>query len=331
MEILLLERLVPEAQAWLEARHALAFRPELADDPAALRKLLYNVQGLVLPRKVAVTRELLDFAPVLRVIARTHFASDNVDLEACRDRRVRVVQALNAHVRSHAEFLLASLLTLMRPGIAAAAQGDRRMGPTLGREVHGCTVGLLGLSPAAHALALMLQALGARVIGYDPAVHRTATLWERLKVGPVHLNELMEQSDCVSVQMLYGSRYQGFINGKVLASCKPGQLWVGTTRTGLFEPQALAAALRDGRIGAALLDGADGSFAGRGSPLADAPNLFLTPRIGSLTRESRQRASWYVVQRVHEALSRPATGNTGFDALFSAPMGLEPDAEYADR
>ena len=65
MEILLLERLVPEAQAWLEARHQLAYRPELAQDAAALRKQLYNVQALVLPRKIAVSREFLDFAPVV--------------------------------------------------------------------------------------------------------------------------------------------------------------------------------------------------------------------------------------------------------------------------
>lgn len=331
MEILLLERLVPEAHAWLDARHQLALHPELADDPAALRKVLYNVQALVLPRKLAVTRELLDFAPVLRVIGRTHFASDNVDLEACRDHRVRVVQALNAHVRSNAEYLLASLLTLLRRSIPAALNDDRHAGPTLGRELHGSTVGLLGLAPAAHALALMLRAMGARVIGYDPAVHHTAPMWERLRVQPVNLGELLEQSDCVSVQVLYGSRYQGFINEKVLAHCKHGQLWVGTTRTALFEPQALAAALGDGRIEAALFDGADSGFAGRGSALYDLPNLFLTPRIGSLTRESRQRASWYVAQRIHETLERPPTGDTGFDALYSMPMGLEPNPEIAGR
>lgn len=329
MEILLLERLVPEAQAWLEARHPLALRPELADDPAALRKILYNVQGLVLPRKVPITRELLDFAPVLRVIGRTQFASDNVDLDACREHRVRVVQALNAHVRSNAEFLLASLLGLMRRSVPTAICGDRHAAPSFGREVHGSTVGLLGVAPAAHALAIMLQALGAKVVGYDPAVHHSAPAWERLKVHPVNLQELMEQSDCVSVQMLYGSRYRGFINDKVLAHCRQGQLWVGTTRTGIFDPPALASALGDGRIEAALLDGADRNFAGRGSPLHELPNLFLTPRVGSLTRESRQRASWYVVQRVHETLSRQPSGNTGFDSLFSVPMGLEP--EEVDR
>ena len=251
MEILLLERLIPEAQAWLEARHRVAFRPELAADPAALRKALYNVQALVLPRKLPVTGELLGFAPVLRAVARLHVGSDNTDLEACREHRVRLIQPINAHVRSNAEYLLGSLLLLYRRGIGASLKGERHAAPTTGRELHGSTVGLLGVAPSAHAFALILDALGAKLIGYDPAVHHTAPIWQRLRVQPVSLQELMAQADAVSVQVLYASRYQGFVNDKVLAHCKPGQLWVGLTRSALFDVQAFARAL--GEFGATLM------------------------------------------------------------------------------
>jgi D-3-phosphoglycerate dehydrogenase len=321
LEILLLERLTPEAQAWLEARHQVVYRPELAQDLAALRKQLYNVQTLVLPRKVPVTREFLDFAPVLRALARMHVGTDNTDLEACRDRRVRVIQAINAHVRSNAEYLLASLLLLFRRGIGNALKGDRHAPATLGRELHGSTIGILGLAPSAHALSLMLDTLGAKLIGYDPAVHHTSPMWQRLKVQPVSLQELMAQADAVTVQVLYASRYEHFVNDKVLAHCKAGQLWVGTTRSSIFEPDALARALSDGRIDAAMFDGAETGFAARGTPLHDLRNLYLTPRLGSYTRESRVRASWYVAQRLHETLIAPR--NSGFEPILSAPMGLD--------
>lgn len=324
MEILLLERLVPEAQAWLEARHQVVLRPELAEDPVALRKEMYNVQAVVLPRKLAVTREFLDFAPVLRAVARLHVGTDNTDLEACRDHRVRLVQAKNAHVRSNAEYLLASLLLLLRRGIGDSLKGDRHAAPVLGRELHGRVVGILGLAPSAHAFALMLSMLGVKLVGYDPAVHHSSPMWQRLRIEPVSLQELMARADAVSVQVLYAPRYEGFINDNVLAHCKPGQLWVGTTRSSLFDPHALARALGDGRIEAAILDGAEAGFASRGSPLHDRSNLFLTPRIGSFTRESRLRASWYVAHRLHETLSTPRTGNTGFDQLLSGPIPLDP-------
>jgi phosphoglycerate dehydrogenase-like enzyme len=329
LEILLLDRIVSEAQAWLAARHQVELRPELGQDAAALRKALYNVQAILLPRKVAVTREFLDFAPVLRVVARMHGGTDNTDLEACRDRKVRVVQAIGAHVRSNAEYLLASLLLLYRRGIGASLNGERHAPVSVGRELSGSTVGLLGIAPTAHPLAPMLEALGVKLIGYDPAVHHTAPIWERLRVQPVGLQDLMSRSDAVSVQVLYGSRYQHFVNDKVLAHCRRGQVWVGITRSSLFEPVALAAALSDGRIESALLDGAEAGFASRGTPLHEQKNLFLTPRLGAHTRESRLRASWYVAQRLHETLTSPPTASSGFDQLLSSPMGLGPDSEYA--
>jgi phosphoglycerate dehydrogenase-like enzyme len=321
VDILLLERLVPEALAWLEARHSVETRPELAADPSALRKAVYNAQAVVLPRKIQVTREFLDFAPLLKAVARMHVGTDNTDLEACRERKVRVVQATTANVRSNAEYLLASLLLLFRRGIGSSLIGDRHADIRMGRELNGSVIGIFGLAPTAHTLALMLHALGAKLVGYDPAVHHTAPIWSRLNIQPLALSDMLTQADAISVQMMYASRYQGFINHKVLAHCKPGQVWVGTSRSQLFDVDALAEALTDGRMEACMLDGAESGFASKGSPLHELSNLFLTPRIGSHTRESRLRASWYVAHRVHETLTSPRV--SAFDQLSSSPAPLE--------
>ncbi|MEO7391149.1 MAG: NAD(P)-dependent oxidoreductase [Ramlibacter sp.] len=322
MEILLLDQLIPEAQAWLEARHAVECRPELATDPSALRKAVYKAQAVLLPRKLVVTSEFLDFAPLLKAVARMHVGTDNTDLETCRERKVRVIQATTANVRSNAEYLLAALLLLLRRGIGASLSGDRHADAKIGRELNGSVVGIFGLAPTAHTLSLMLHALGAKLIGYDPAVHHTAPIWNRLHVQPVSLPEMMSHADAISVQVMYASRYQGFINDKLLAHCKHGQLWVGISRSHLFDPQALASALVDGRIEACMLDGAESGFASKGTPLHEMDNLFLTPRLGSHTREARLRASWYVAHRIHETLTS-TTRTGGSDVLSSAPMDLD--------
>lgn len=322
MEILLLERLVPQAQQWLQDRHAVELRPDLAEaEPGDLRRAVYKARAIVLPRKAVVTREFLDFAPLLKAVARLHGGSDNTDLEACRERGVRVIQSGSANVRSNAEYLLAALLALFRRGLAESLGGQRHAPVRLGRELHGSTVGLLGLAPTAHALALILQSLGARLVGYDPAVHHDAPIWSRLGVQPLPLADMLAQSDAVAVQVLYASRYRGFVNDKVLAHCKPGQVWVSATRSDLFDRDAFARALGDGRIEAALLDSSEAGFASRGSPLHECQNLYLTPRLGSSTREARTRASWYVAQRIHETLANPAPA--GFEYPSSGLMPLE--------
>jgi phosphoglycerate dehydrogenase-like enzyme len=303
MDILLVDPLVPEALAWLQERYQVVYQPELADDLPTLKAAIAPVRGLLLPSHVVVSREFLEHAPKLEVLARLQISTDNTDLEACSRRQVRVLQARSATVRANAEYLLYGLLMLYRRGMVSALLGRTLSQVRMGRELGGSTVGLLGLAPVAHTLAPMLRAMGVRVLGYDPAVHHAADLWKKLDVEPVSAQDLLAQSDAISLQMVYASRFKGWINERLLNHCKPGQLWVGVSRGALFDPEALALALCDGRIDACLLDGANAQFAAPGSPLHGIPNLHLTPRLGAHTREAKLRSSWYIVHRMHETLS----------------------------
>jgi phosphoglycerate dehydrogenase-like enzyme len=307
VDILLLDAVAPEAVTWLEQRHSVALRPELAHDPAGLRKEGYKTRALVLPRQTVVTRQLLDFLPKLKAIARLDDGdnADNTDITTCKARRIKLVNAGSSGVRSGAEYLLSGLMMLYRPGLVSAFGGpsESRESRAEGRELHGSTVGLLGLSPTAMTLAGLLAGLGVRLIGYDPAVHHTSDVWQRLQIKPVTLPELISRADAVSVQMLGAARARGFVNERLLARCRCGQRWVSISRTDIFDEAALAAALQGGRIEAFLLDAPDGKPMSAASPLANCKNLVVTQRLAAHTRESRLRASWYVAHRLHDAIS----------------------------
>ncbi len=328
MEVLLIDPLVPEAQRWLEERHEVVYRPELADDEAGLLKAVERARALVLPPNVVVSQAFLRKAPCLEIVARMQVSSDNTDLEACSQRHVRVVQARSATVRSNAEYLLYGLLMLYRRGMVSAMLGRKVSEIRMGRELAGSTVGLLGLAPVAHTLAPMLRSLGVRLIGYDPAVHHAAPIWSKLGVDPVSVADLLARADAVSLQVVYASRFKGWIGEHLLRHCKPGQFWVGVSRSALFDPEALALALTDGRIEACLLDGANPAFAAEGTPLHNLANLHLTPRLGSHTREAKLRASWYVAHRIHETLAPSAAGQA-VPSDFSVPDSIQP-AEHDD-
>jgi phosphoglycerate dehydrogenase-like enzyme len=333
VDILLLESLIPEAMAWLEARHSLQYRPQLVNDERALRHSTSRVRAIVVPNQVVINSEFLDFAPQLEAVARLQIGTDNIDLESCRERSIKVLQARSANVRANAEFLVGSLILLYRQGLmsamlskakavhaatmapASSSSGDGLLAATpqpipqkaavvpTGREINGSVIGLLGIGPAASALAGLLNGMGARVVGYDPALHHSSPLWQQMRVQPVSLLDMMSTADAVSVQMLYASRYKGFINERVLAACKPHQLWVSIARSALFDSAAMLEALQDGRIAAWLTDSADDSQDAAMPLLRTLPNFYATQRIGSLTRESRQRASWYMAHRLHDILS----------------------------
>jgi phosphoglycerate dehydrogenase-like enzyme len=299
MEIVLLQDLAADARQWLAARHEVDYQPALADDPDRLRSRVSTVDALIVPPRLKIGTQLLASAPRLVVIGRIYEGTDNLDLEACQQRGVRVIQASDATVRARAEYLLSSLLSLYRRG---ARTHDASRDVPLGREINDSVVALLGLTPPAQLLVPMLLSMGARVVGYDPAVHRSAELWQRLGVQPMGLTQMLEIADAVSVQLIYASRYRGLVGERVLESCKPGQLWSSITRSLAFNLPALAIALRDGRIAAFLMDSDDEQLTDTVNPLKGLPNLRITPRMAPLTRESLLRGSWYLADRIHRAL-----------------------------
>jgi phosphoglycerate dehydrogenase-like enzyme len=301
MSVLILEPLDPEVMRWLADRHPVRYAPELAGDPRAFRQALFNVRGLVIPPSTALDAQALHFAPVLKAVGRVSAGAENIDLTACARAGVEVVRSLTATALAEAEFMIGALLAMLRRVPVVNEEGL-----LVGRELGGATVGLVGLVPTARSLAQLLAGFGARVVGYDPAVHANDPVWTRWGVEPLGLRELMEQSDGVCVQLGYFSRYRGLLGERYLSLCRPNQVLVSISPSGLFEEAALADALGSGRMSAAWLDSLEPGWLEPGRPLADIDTLQVTPRVASTTRESRVRAAWAVARRIDELL----TGST---------------------
>jgi D-3-phosphoglycerate dehydrogenase / 2-oxoglutarate reductase len=298
MDILIVEPLEPEVMQWLAERHAVHYAPELARDTRALRQALFNVRALITPPSVAIDAGLLHYAPVLRAVGRLSAGAENVDLDACGRCNVEVVRSITASAVAEAEFMIGALLALLRRVPVVSADGMR-----VGRELGGATIGMVGMVPSARALAQLLQAFGASVVGYDPAVHASDPVWARWGVAPMALRQLSEVSDGVCVQLSYFSRYHGLIGERFLPYCKPNQVMVSIAPSSLFDETALADVLGTGRMAAAWFDSLEPGALDEGRPLSDVDNLQVTPRVASTTRESRVRAAWAVARRVDELLT----------------------------
>ena len=308
-EILLLDELASDAQDWLAARYRIDYQPQLAHDMLALRGRLYRTDALVLPSWVPVTGDLLDFAPRLLVLARIYDGGDNIDLHACRQRSVRVVQAVTTSARATAEFQLNSLLTLYRSGDDFGSWPVVSGVPGMGREINDSVVGLLGLTQPAQMLVLMLQALGARVVGYDPAIHRSDPIWERLGVQHMPLGELLQMADAVSLQLPFATRYRGLLGERVLSACKRGQLWASVSRLAVFDERALFNAVKQGRIGAIWIDSQAQSEPDIPEVFVGLAGMRITPRLAPRTHEALLRGSWFLADRLHDMLQTRRNGS----------------------
>ncbi len=299
MDLLIVEPLEDEVMQWLAARHPLSYAPELALDPRAFRQSLYNVRAAIVPPSVPIDAQTLHYAPLLRAIGRVSAGAENIDADACARGGVEVVRSANATAQAEAEFMLGALLSLLRRVPVQGADGLR-----VGRELGSATVGLIGMPPAARAMAQMLGGFGSKLVGYDPALHASDSLWTRWRVAPLGLRELLETADAVCIQLSYFSRYHGLLGDRFLPHCKPNQVIVCLTQSGIFDETALATAMRSGRIAAAWLDSMEPGALEEGRPLAGIDSLQITPRVASTTRESRLRSAWGVARRIDELLSR---------------------------
>jgi D-3-phosphoglycerate dehydrogenase / 2-oxoglutarate reductase len=297
MDLLVVDTLEPDVMAWLGERHRVRLAPELAFEPREFRRALYNVRAAIVPGSVTIDTETLDFAPVLRAVGRVNAGSENIDLEACERRGIEVVRSLTASARAEAEFMIGAMLALLRRVPVRGADGG-----AVGRELGSATVGLVGMPPAARTIAQLLSGFGARIVGYDPALHATDTVWPLWKVAPVGLRELVEKADVMCVQLSYFSRYHGLLGDRFLPYCKPNQVLVSTAHSALFDETSLAAALKSGRIAAAWLDSLEPGALEAERPLHGIETLQVTPRIAATTRESRQRSAWAVARRIDELL-----------------------------
>ncbi len=297
MDLLVVDTLEADVMEWLALRHSIRHAPELAYEPREFRRALYNVRAAIIPASVTIDAETLDFAPVMRAIGRVSAGAESIDLAMCERRGIEVVRSLTASARAEAEFMIGAMLSLLRRVPVRGADGA-----VAGRELGGATVGLVGMPPAARSIAQLLSGFGATIIGYDPALHASDSVWPLWQVAPAGLRELVERADVMCVQLAYFSRYQGLLGDRFLPHCKPNQVLVSTAHSGLFDETALAAALKSGRIAAAWLDSLEPGVLDPGRPLHGIETLQVTPRIAATTRESRQRSAWAVARRIDELL-----------------------------
>ena len=271
-------------------------------DRAALLAALAEADAVIVRSATQIDAEAIAAGTRLKVVARAGVGLDNVDVPAATAKGVLVVNAPTSNIVSAAEQAIALLLAVARHTATASAslrQGEWKRSRFTGVEIQGKTVGVVGLGRIGVLFAQRMAAFGTRLIAYDPYVQpaRAAQLGVRL----VGLEELLRESDFISIHLPRTPETLGLIGEKELRLVKPTVRIVNAARGGLVDEQALADAIAEGRVAGAGLD-VYAKEPCTSSPLFNFDNVVAVPHLGASTVEAQDKAGLAVARSVKLAL-----------------------------
>ena len=308
---------------------------QLKKSPEELAELARSADGWIIRSGTQLSADLIEAGRQLKVIGRAGVGVDNVDLEAATRKGILVINAPDGNTISTAEHTCAMLLALARriPQANASLRSGKWDRKTFtGSELYEKTLGIVGVGKIGRSVAERMNGFGMRLLGYDPVL--SPEVAERLGVTLVPMNELLEQSDFITVHTPLNEATRGLFDAEALARCKQGVRLVNCARGGIIDEALLLEALESGQVGGAALD----VYSQEPPPpalekLLQHPKVVATPHIAASTEEAQQKVAVQITEQVILALQGEAV-QTSVNAMSIRMAGqreVQPYLKLADR
>jgi D-3-phosphoglycerate dehydrogenase len=313
----LIEEFQPEVLKWLRERVELVVvNPWI--EPERWELEVARVDAII-SRKGKITRELMERSGGrLKIISRTVVGVDpsRVDLEAAKDLKIWVTNQPGSNSVSVAELVCGQMIALARHTHAAhQAVKENRWSEYLkftGTELAGKTLGIVGLGNIGMRVALRARAFEMDVLVCDPYIPESHVT----SIGGkwVGLEELLGESDLVTIHCPLNRETRGMIDRNKLALMKPTAFLINAARGGIVDEKSLVAVLREKKIAGAALDVVASEPPEKNHPLLQLDNVLWTPHLGAMTFEAAERGEWGAAQEVVRVLEHKRPKNPVVDA-----------------
>ena len=271
--------------------------------PETVKPLMKGADAVVLRTGIRMSAELIESGDRLAAISRTGAGFDNVDVQAATKRGVIVSSSIGANTHTVAEHTLALILSVAKQ--LPVLDRETRAGnfkvrhSYLPRDLRGAVLGAIGFGRIGQEVAqACATSLGMTVMAFDAYLPEQARAAHRSWVRFCSLEEVLASADVVTIHVPLTPDTKGLINSARIAQMKDGALIVNTSRGGIFDEPALAAALASGKLGGAGIDVFEKEPPSADNPLLGAPRAILTPHAAALTRECTVRMAVLAAQRV---------------------------------
>ncbi|MFN2488423.1 MAG: phosphoglycerate dehydrogenase [Actinomycetota bacterium] len=301
MRVLVAESLSEAGIDRLEEDLEVEVRTGMARDE--LTSVIGSFDALVIRSATIVDADLLGRGENLKVVGRAGIGLDNVDVAAATRSGILVVNAPQSNVLSAAEHTMALLLAQARnvpQAHEALVSGSWERERWQGVELHGKTLGIVGLGRVGTLVAQRASAFGMRIVAYDPYVSPGRAAQMGVDLLPT-VTQVCARSDWLSVHLPKTPETLGIIGDRELSEARAGMRIINTARGGLIDEEALVRALKDGRVAGAAID----VFADEPTtahPLFGLDNVVVTPHLGASTAEAQDKAGLAIAEQVVLAL-----------------------------
>jgi D-3-phosphoglycerate dehydrogenase len=305
MKVLVTDSISEEGIAVLRDCAEIDIRNKLT--PEELKAIIGGYEALMVRSQTKVTADIIEAGGRLQVIARAGVGIDNVDVEAATRCGVLVVNAPTGNTVSAAEHAVALMLALARnipQANAVLKTGQWKRSEFMGAELRGKTLGLIGLGNVGSEVAKRAQSFEMRILGTDPLV--SVEHAKKIGVELVELEQLLSESDFISLHLPLTPQTRGLLDAKRLAKVKPGARIINCARGGLIDDKELVRAIHEKRIAGAAIDVYEKEPCTE-SVYFGEDRVIVTPHLGASTAEAQVLAARDVAEQIADIFAgKPA-------------------------
>lgn len=266
---------------------------EVEYKPENLLEAVKDAEVIVVRSATNVTKEVIDNASNLKAIIRAGVGLDNIDLEYCKEKGIKVMNTPGASTNAVVELTIGMIICLLR-GIYRGHEGIKKgkwmKKELVGKEIGGKTLGIIGFGRIGSLIGEKAHWLGMKVIAFDP--HPRESGFAKF----VSLEELYGKADVISLHTVLVPQTEKMINKESIEKMKAGVYLVNIARGPLIDEEALYEGLKKGKIAGAALDVyCKEPYEGK---LLELNNVFFSPHLGANTKEAQARIGEEVIEKI---------------------------------
>ena len=285
------------------------YMPDLGKDKEKLAEVIGQYDGLAIRSATKVTEKLLEKAANLKVVGRAGIGVDNVDIPSASKKGVIVMNTPFGNSVTTAEHAIAMMFAVARQLPEASTSthaGKWEKNRFMGVELFNKTLGVVGAGNIGSIVIDRALGLHMKVLAYDPFLSEERA--KEIGVTKVEFEDLLGRADFITFHVPLTDKTRNILSREAIAKLKPGVRIINCARGGLVDEEALAEALKDGRVAGAAFD----VFAvepATESPLFNLPNVVVTPHLGASTTEAQENVALQVAEQMSDYLLTGAVQN----------------------